>query len=129
MKPHYVLCILCLYMFSLFVVEAQLTQSLGWGSAGSPGKRSRSLSQDACEYNTDVLQDILYLIQVSLAIFNYLTRVCTSPARTIRAHEGLIPTRDISPFFSSDTQHLGQNLLDTDTQNSARHSTFYLQKP
>ena len=29
-------------------------------------------------------------------------------------------------FFSSDTQHLGQNLLDTDTHNSARHSTFYL---
>ena len=36
---------------------------------------------------------------------------------TIRAHEGLIPTRDICPFFSSDTRHSGKNLLDTDTQN------------
>ena len=73
MKPHYALCFLCLYVFSLFVVEAQLTQSLGWGSAGSPGKRSRSLSQDSCDYNTDILQDILYLIQVGLMIPNILS--------------------------------------------------------
>ena len=46
----------------------QLTQSLGWGSAGSPGKRGAGLASAeediGCEFDTFLLRDIMYLIQV-----------------------------------------------------------------
>ncbi len=47
----------------------------------------------------------------------------------IWAHEGVIPTHDICLFFSSDMQHLGKNLLDTDIQNLCWHPALYHQKP
>ena len=42
--------------------EAQLTQSLGWGSGGSPGKRS--LYGVDCSWDAETLEDILNMIKV-----------------------------------------------------------------
>ena len=51
-------------LFFVSTTEAQLTQSLGWGSAGSPGKRS-GLGLAECTFDTEALRDILILIKVS----------------------------------------------------------------
>ena len=70
MKPYLIL--LAVYTFILLLVfpegHGQLTQSLGWGSAGSPGKRGAGLGtvdEDlGCEFDPFILRDIMYLIQV-----------------------------------------------------------------
>ena len=61
----YVLCVL------LPVCDSQLTQSLGWGSAGSPGKRAADVmaSSIQCAYNQDVLDYVMLLIQVKSSFF------------------------------------------------------------
>ena len=63
-------CAVCVYIVcALFATpcDAQLTQSLGWGSAGSPGKRSSSqqlLTSSDCFYNSEALDYVMLLIQV-----------------------------------------------------------------
>ena len=70
---YYTLAAILVFNAFLPVTHAQLTQTLGWGSAGSPGKRS-SLSSanlnaadlfEACSSDRDILQDIRNLIQVN----------------------------------------------------------------
>ena len=76
MRPCWV--ILAVYVFVLLLAvlpdssRGQLTQSLGWGSAGSPGKRGGGLGSVAdigCEFDPLILRDIMYLIQVRLWSF------------------------------------------------------------
>ena len=71
MRPYLVL--LAVYMFVLLLgvlpetSRGQLTQSLGWGSAGSPGKRGAGLGgveEMGCEFDPLILRDVMYLIQV-----------------------------------------------------------------
>ena len=45
--------------------QGQLTQSLGWGSAGSPGKRSSVVNfKDAPEFDPDFLHRVLRMLGV-----------------------------------------------------------------
>ena len=67
-------CAVCVYIVCALLAtpcDAQLTQSLGWGSAGSPGKRSSSqqlLTSSDCFYNSEALDYVMLLIQVCVRV-------------------------------------------------------------
>lgn len=66
----YVVCsVACLCLLQQFLLPAsgQLTQSLGWGSAGSPGKRASAnrFVGGACTTEADILEDLVAIIEVS----------------------------------------------------------------
>ncbi len=75
-------CVFLAACFCLLHCDGQLTQSLGWGSAGSPGKRSLRHNEFSCAYDPNVLADVLLIIQVS-------TRTCMHVERlnSVQIHE------------------------------------------
>lgn len=67
MKPIIFTIVSILLLLSL-KADGQLTQTLGWGSAGSPGKRS-SLSS-FCKDSFDKIQFLITAYQVEKNFFN-----------------------------------------------------------